>query len=495
MPEAKLGVFQGSYPTTPEYIGYHAIRQPGSVAVIDQGKSFSFEAFDRDIRKMIGVLQGFGLKPGQMTAIEFLPLKTTFTSFYCHWITLLAFEAYGVATVSFTNDEVSCLEDIADVLDLIMVFSDKKKFESNRVFVMDEKWFMQAMAEEPAPTLPQVAFGPDTPCRIIKSSGTTGKMKHMIRTFENQDSIFRNVQFTRGYNQQSRFFAFMGFNISAFHTAAVTCIRAGGFCVYDTDKKLADTLTKHEITHVSLLPLSLMRMLDNLPEDYAKPPNLRILTIGAPVSEAVRKRVLHSLASQLAETYGTNEASTISTMNAEGVGVIWPGVQVETVDDDDQPVIGVPGWVRIKSMSCVRGYINNPEATDKMFRDGWFYPGDLVILKEPRLLKLIGRADDLLNIQGIKCAPQELEEKLSNELPIHDVCVTAIPDSEGANHLAVVLVPHNPDEIDEISLRLEILVPGVYGTIRLIVASEIPRTGSGKIQRTKVKEMLRTVKL
>ena len=178
---------------------------------------------------------------------------------------------------------------------------------------------------------------------------------------------------------------------------------------------------KYGITHVSFLLHSLMQALVSLTEDYVKLANLRLLTIGLAVSEAVRTRVLHAHTSHFYETYGANECSTISTMNEEGLGVLLPGVDVETVNDGDEPVVVEPGWIRVRSSGCVSGYINNPEATQKIFKNGWFYPGDVGVLKDHRMLKLIGRADDLLNIRRIKYAPQEIEDNLLAALPIREI--------------------------------------------------------------------------
>ena len=243
--------------------------------------------------------------------------------------------------------------------------------------------------------------------------------------------------------RQSRYFVTMGFYVSAIQAAATTCIRAGGICIYDTRVNAADALSKYGITHMLFLLHRLMQVLVSLPEDYVKLANLRLLTIGLAVSEVVRTRVLHAHASHFSETYGANECSTISTMNEEGLGVLLPGVDVETVNDGDEHVVGEPGWISVRSSGCVSGYINNPEATQKILKNGWFYPVDVGVLKDHRMLKLIGRADDLLNIRGIKYAPQEIEDSLLAALPIREICIDTVADHEDVHHAVVVIGPKN----------------------------------------------------
>jgi len=481
---------KASYPITVHHIAYHAGRVPEAIAIIDHGKAFSYEVFYRDICKMIAAFKEFEIKTNQAVAVEFLPTHDNLASFYFHWITLLALEAYGVATMSYTKEEAWCLEELRDTFDLVMTFDTDATMDKTRHHTMSGDWLRHVMSLQPVSSFSQSTIKPEAHCRIIKSSGTTGQMKYMYRSFENQDFIYRNAQFRGGYTRQSRYFATMGFSVSAVHAAATTCIQAGGACVYDSRESAGDVLSKYAITHASFLLHSLTQVMDSLPDHYLKPPNLRLLTIGSAISIPFRTRVLDKLATSVAETYGANECSTVSTMDADGNGVILPGVDIEIVDDNGALLIGAPGWVRVRSLGSVRGYIGNPEATQKMFKNGWFYPGDIAILREDRTLQLVGRGDDILNIQGLKYAPQELEYHLLDVLPIEEVCVLTCPDDEGIDRAVIVIVPKTDNDQGRISENLPALIPRIFGDTRLVFVSALPRTSSGKVQRGNVREMV-----
>ena len=287
MPEMNDSDLQGNYPITLHHIAYHAVRVPDNIAVIDQGKAFSYAVFYRDICKMIIALRVFKFEPGQSVAIEFLPVHTQLGSFYLHRVTLLAMEASGVATMSYIEDEARCLKEVPETLDWVMTFSGKAPLNAEKTHVMDKKWLKLVMNMQLRTSFAQADISARSHCRILKSSGTTGKIKYMYRSFENQDFIYNNAQFRGGFIRQSRYFVTMGFNVSAIQAAVTTCIHAGGTCVYDTRVNAADALSKYEIKHVSFLLHGLMQVLDSLPEDYVKPTNLRLLTIGSAVSEAV----------------------------------------------------------------------------------------------------------------------------------------------------------------------------------------------------------------
>lgn len=475
---------------TSDYIRYHAAQRPNGAAVIDQGKVFSFDVFNRDINRMLAALGDMPLTPGQMVGVEFLPGAGKFSSFYFHWLKLLALEALGVATLSFTRAEAPQMQQNLGALDFTLVFPEASKIPTKHQHVMTRDWITGTMARAPGEIPPQNQRHWNAASRVIKSSGTTGSMKYMIRSVENQEYIYRSCQLRGGFNRQSRFFAAGGFTVSAFHVAAVTCVRAGGVCVYDTRQSTAKALSSYAITDASFLVHSLMQMLETIPADYAKPSNLRILTIGSPVSAAVRARLLASLASDVSETYGTNESSTISTIDAVGMGAVLPGVEVEVVDDDDLPVTGTPGWIRVRSQGGVQGYLNNPAATEKMFRDGWFYPGDIGVKQDAHTLRVIGRADSILNIRGLKLAPEEFEEKLRDAVPVRDVCILTMPDHEGVEQVVIAVASGAHQYEKDITSKIQKVIPAFFGATRVIYVPDIPRTDTGKIERQALRKSL-----
>ena len=111
-------------------------------------------------------------------------------------------------------------------------------------------------------------------------------------------------------------------------------------------------------------------------------------------------RATHGLAKNLFENCSSNESEPICIVEPDGVGKILPGVEVETVDDHRRPVWRWLGLVRVKGGGCIDSYENDPDAAEKMFHDGWFYPGDVGEMLGPRSLKLLGWVDDLINIGG-----------------------------------------------------------------------------------------------
>ena len=475
-------------PSTIEYVAYFAAQRPKDVAVIVDGREITYSAFYDELAKMVTALLDLGMKRGGMAAVD-VP------GTYPHLLVVLAFEAMGVLTFSYLQSEVPHVKDTLAAMDLVMCTPGREPPNAKRVQIMDEAWFDSVMAGEPEHPQEDVLIGLDTPLRIVKSSGTTGRVKWMIQTGRVFKFMIENYSLRSGLNRHSRFLVSHGFNLHTYYYFAVACIRMGGTCVYAGQEGIAETLAKYAITHVVFMPGILIRVLDILPEDYVKPADLTVFTISGPVSNELRARAKRVLATDVVVAYGSSEIGSAGTMAEDAVGTVLPGVRVEVVNDDGRPVIGEPGLVRVKGQGSVGAYIDDPETTERVFRGGWFYPGDVAVMIDRRTFKFIGRADDLLNIGGFKFAPQDYEEMFTRELPVDDLCLTTITDAEGIDHVLVVVVPKAPDGLAEIAEKIVPLLPDLFGEIKLLSVEKIPRTSTGKIQRNKLNDLLRPTQI
>jgi len=227
-----------------------------------------------------------------------------------------------------------------------------------------------------------------------------------------------------------------------------------------------------------------------LPEDFVKPADLTILSLGARVSRALRDKAIARLATDVCDLYGSNEAGFVSSTrgNAE-IGTVWPGVQIEVVDERDRPVpSGELGRIRVRTDCMVEGYLDDPEATARAFRDRWFYAGDLGILHGARRLQVIGRSDDVLNIGWNKLSPSALEDLVLRVAEVGDVGVCSIPNADGIEEIAIA-VSDPRGSAQELEERITNAFRDVQiGRFHLLWLDRIPRNANGKIQRDRLKD-------
>ena len=136
----------------------------------------------------------------------------------------------------------------------------------------------------------------------------------------------------------------------------------------------------------------------------------------------------------------------------------------------------------------VKGYLHDPEATARAFRDRWFYAGDFGILHDARRLQVIGRSDDILNIGWNKFSPSTLEDLVLRVAEVGDVGVCSIPNADGIEEIAIAV--SNPrGSAQELMERIKYAFRDMQiGRFYLLTLDRIPRNANGKIQRNRLKD-------
>ena len=474
---------------TDDYIAYHAIERPDAVALLDHGRAVTFAAFSRDIRKLTRALGKLGVPRGGSVALGC-------DEPYTQWLLLLAFERLGIATASFVAKEGSASAPFLASVDLVLAEPHFSAAGARRLHAITQEWLSQALdADDEEYPLPPSS--PDDALRILRTSGTTGSPKRIFHPRSVHDAWVTRWIVITGLTQRSRLLLTMSFTVNGMYACATACLRAGGTVValdLQEPRDIARAISEHAITALVLVPIQIGRVLDALPDGFVKPPSLTICSFGAAVSGALRRRALTLLATELIDMYGSNEAGFISSNSSsrdDGISAVWPGVRVEIVDERHAALpFGEIGRIRVRTPDMVQGYIEDPEATGRMFKDGWFYPGDLGVLHGPGRLQIVGRGDDLLNLGGHKVPPEALEQAILKAVPLGDVGVCSIRDPDGIEVLFVAIVEaehHDPELLRRLT---EALTPFPVGLFRVMRLPRIPRNANGKIQRDLLKSAI-----
>ena len=421
---------------TADFIAFHAAERPTAVAFVHRGHSVTYAEFSRDIRKFTRGLRALGLPRGSHVAVGC-------TDSYLHWLLLLACEQLGLATAPFLGDEGPRCAPLLASVDLVLSEPHYPNQGARRHFAITPDWIDGVLALPdggPEPALPKA---PDDLLRIVRTSGTTGASKRFLVTRRMHDSLSAQWIWAFGLTARARYLLTLPFVVRAVYDLGTACLRMGGTIVSDNRASVPDALTSHAVTHAIFLPINLKTLLDQLPPGFAKPRDLMILSFGAAVSRALRERATQRLATALCDLYGTVEVAAICTAwrhDPEGFGTLWPLVQVEVLDERGAPAPpGTIGPIRVKTACMSESYLDDPETTQRMFRDGWFHPGDIGVLQPGRRLRILGRVDDLLNIGGTKYAPPLLEELLVNQELADDLAVCSLQNADGIEELCVAV--------------------------------------------------------
>ena len=474
--------------STADYIAFHAAGRPDAVAIVDRGREITYAQFDRDVGRFVGAVGELGLERGRSLAVAWGEL-------YPHWLLLIACERLGIATASFLLSEGRAGAPLLKTVDFVLSEVRPREVAPERHHAVTQQWlasvFARANAEMPA----AAAMHPDSPLRIVRTSGTTGEQKKLLLTRGMFEAWVERRIWSLEITRASRTLVNMPFTVAGSYVLATAVIRAGG-TVLDTGPEMGTAAAlagpAHGLTHLRITPLELKVVLDALPPGFAKPASLVVCTIGAAVAASLRERALEHLASEVIVSYGCNEvlfAAETRATGSEGVSTIYPWVEMEVVDERDTPLPpGTAGKIRLKDAAMATGYLDDPETTARKFRDGYFYPGDIGIMHGPRQIQIIGRGDELLNVGGIKVAPSTLEAGVLRHVTAGDIGVCSVRNAEGIEEICVAVANPGHSDAELLERVTHALRNDQVGRFHIVRVARIPRNANGKIQRDMLKQ-------
>jgi acyl-coenzyme A synthetase/AMP-(fatty) acid ligase len=227
-----------------------------------------------------------------------------------------------------------------------------------------------------------------------------------------------------------------------------------------------------------------------------------LLCVGSTLSNTLSERARARICSNLTNGYGSTEATMVASMPAHfapdvkgAAGRILPGIEVGIVDERDALLPpGKEGIVRIRSDYGVKEYLDDPEETKRVFRNGWFYPGDLGYVTPSNLLVISGRATAVINVGGEKLNPEKVEEVLSAHPSVQQAAVLAVPNEQGLDDVCALIVPRTGTALvaQIVQAFCQDRMPSKFVPTRFIAVRDLPRNEMGKIDRQKLPDLLKT---
>ncbi len=224
----------------------------------------------------------------------------------------------------------------------------------------------------------------------------------------------------------------------------------------------------------------------------------------------VRLAFLERFGVEPLEGYGTTECAPAVAANIPGcvspgffspgtkhgtIGRPIPGVEVRVVDPDTgvEQSPGQDGLLQAKGPNIMRGYLNRPEKTAEVLRDGWYSTGDIARLDADGFITITDRLARFSKIAGEMVPHTKVEETLHSLLELTDqrLAVASVPDAQKGERL-VVLHTLRPEELEQLLKALArsgmpnlwAPKPSAFYTI-----AELPVLGTGKMDIKTIKRM------
>jgi acyl-CoA synthetase (AMP-forming)/AMP-acid ligase II len=476
-----------------DHVRTQARLRPDALAVWGPAGPIAYHALVRDVDVVATRLLEEGLSHDDMVGLHY-----GFS--YLHLLLILALDRLSIPSMSFATGDPSTPPVIAPAFALTAVISALAAPSAVAC-----RWIRldapdRALAGTPdAGRLATLDSPPEAPVRVAWSSGTTGGAKGVPITRAVQAERVTARRLLRGIGPKARYFPGMPFSAATTYGTLLAVLAAGGSVVFPSPAAHFIDLANALGVTVTNAPPALLAELVESAGALRRLETIQIFEVpGAQLPSALAQRARTQLTPNIAVTYGATEAARIATADAAlvvadptAVGYVTPGVTVEVVDIDDQPVAaGREGMVRIRSGQTVAGYLNDPDATARNFRDGWFYPGDVGVQGVDGLLRLVGRIEEMIPDGGALVSPGPLEDGLRRVPGVRDVAVFTLPEADGVATVcaALVLAPGIEPEAVRADAAARL---GDRAPARLVVVDQLPRTPTGKVQRRVLAETAR----
>jgi acyl-CoA synthetase (AMP-forming)/AMP-acid ligase II len=369
-----------------------------------------------------------------------------------------------------------------------------------RIIEVDRGWAETGASIRTGPS----AIGDDDRLtRIVLTSGTTGAQKAVA--LRNIDVIRRLQSYTVFFGRQAaastRLFVDVGLTTSYGYTWTLHVLARGG-AVFFRGADPAETLQAFGLYNVEAMvasPAGIAEFLDYYERSPAFVCPFRVMVSGGGLmARALSERVRARMCPQLMVSYGSTEVSPVATAAAfrvadipGAVGYVVPWLTVEAVDAAYRPLpAGTEGRIRIRGDTCVSGYVGNPAASGVIFRDGWFYPGDVGSITDERLLIVSGRQDAVLNLGGEKINPEAIEAVLLSCPGIIHAAVFAFPNARGVDEVRALVTTIGDIEPQSVRAHCARSLAADFVPARVVRVTEIPRNDMGRIDRDRARKLI-----
>jgi cyclohexanecarboxylate-CoA ligase len=232
-------------------------------------------------------------------------------------------------------------------------------------------------------------------------------------------------------------------------------------------------------------------------------PTLRtFLCAGAPIPGPLVEQARRVLGTKIVSAWGMSENGAMTTTLPEDDdarscttdGCALPGAEVRIADTEGRTLpAGETGRLLVRSASNFGGYLKRPQWNNTDAK-GWFDTGDLARVDAGGYIRIDGRSKDVIIRGGENIPVVEIEALLYRHPAIAQVAIVAYPDERLGERACAIVVPKAGQSLDFAGMLAFLEMQKVarqYMPERLVVRDAMPTTPSGKIQKFRLREMLR----
>jgi non-ribosomal peptide synthetase component E (peptide arylation enzyme) len=500
-----------------------AVRHPDRIAIKDQRGTISYGALRDRIERSAQFYRSIGISRGDVVTIQ-LPNRIEFA------VAFIALELLG-AIANKVNPDFRARE-----------LSYMLKFSGSSAYVFPKEWkdFDYAgmarglqrdnpdikrlivvggtvdgmhdfdsgvAAAAPIAATDMVHMDPDEVCRMCFTSGTTGDPKCALHSFNTTLYAVELLNHDMEVTEREVFLAFLPLGLNWGYITLLQSILAGGKLVLMerfSPRAALELIQNERVSYIPTAPAGLVGLLNAPDAETYDVSSLRVvITGGASAAVETIREYQKRMKGHLIELYGMLEAGfqtytrfTDDPQKVNGtIGRPVHAMELRIVDAEGNDVpVGETGELMSRGPSIHLGYHNNPSANAIAFNDeGWFRTGDLGrVVDADGNVQITGRSKEIINRGGKKFFPREVEEILYTHPAVMHAAMIGMPDARLGERNCLCVVPKGDavPTLDEFVAFLRDQVADYKLPESVERFSELPMTGTGKIQRHVLRDVV-----
>ncbi|WP_121968876.1 amino acid adenylation domain-containing protein [Leptolyngbya sp. BC1307] len=508
-------------------------RTPEAIALIDQGRQFTYQQLNAKANQLAHYLQKQGVGPEVLVGLCIRRSPDLIVS-------LLAILKAGGAYVPFDPDypaeRLVMMQEDSQVELILTARHDLVGWATNvQIICTDTQG--NKIAQEPTENL-NSAVAPHHLAYVIYTSGSTGKPKGVMIEHRSLAAYVSTAAIAYAIQPADRVLQFASVNFDTSAEEIYPCLVRGATLVLRTAEMIGSVQSFLEYSQtwgitVWNLPTAFWHFLSTelARLSLAPPASLRLVIIGGekalPTRLALWRRQVGEQV-RLVNTYGPTETTIVATMcdltgaqavdaSAElPIGKAISQTQLYILDDFLQPVVpGTVGNLYIGGAGVARGYLNRPELTAESFIASplgnrkqaetdcdspsapvsrMYRTGDRVRDRGDGLLEYIGRADHQVKIRGFRVELFEIESVLNQHPTVREGIVLAKRDALGNQRLVAYVLPENNSAkvtgewVSTLKSHLSVRLPNYMVPALFLLLDHLPLTPNGKVDRRALPE-------
>ena len=388
---------------------------------------------------------------------------------------------------------------------LYTLFNEKK--EGDRVALATEDHsFVDLVQRGDAASVTEITVKPEDHAVYMYTGGTTGLSKGAVLTHRNL--VVNSYQLLNWLPENNPGNESVMAVLPLFHSYGMTmCINFALIVAAKTVllprfdlKMILEAIQKEKVNYFPGVP-TIYVAINNSPEtpSYDLSSIKFCISAAAPLPVEVQSKFEQITGGKLIEGFGLSETSPVTHTNpivgprkAGSIGLPMPDTDIKVVDvntGEDLP-LGEIGELCIKGPQVMDGYLNMPEETARVLKDGWLKTGDIARIDEDGFTYIVDRKKDMIIAGGFNIYPRDIEEVLFTHPQIKEAVVTGIRDPYRGETIKAYCVVKGEETLTEeevIKYCKENLA--AYKVPKLVeFRHELPKTMVGKVLRRVLRE-------